>query len=197
MICKHIYGICVMLIEIRWLNAGRLLSIGICDHIPTNACNASQELTHCCLVTSYGIIELGQIDWGKGLLPYSTKPLPEAVLTNQQRSCGIHLRAISLEMLKTSFLDNNSKITNLRLQLQGSMNEAHGSHLIMLLYWPILSISFRVISLVLVPQKQLLTLYVLNFSSDNINMCLWFLSFLHTHMTLIVGIFPHVRQGPT
>ena len=46
------------------------------------------------------------IGLGNGLLPDGTKPLPEPILTNYQ-SClmGIHLKAISLEMLEISIPD--------------------------------------------------------------------------------------------
>ena len=45
-------------------------------------------------------------------MPDSTKPLPEPMLTNRQEG-GIHLREISLEMLKTSIIDMSLKITKI------------------------------------------------------------------------------------
>ena len=59
-------------------------------------------LTHWGLVTPCGIIQLGQHDSGNGLLPNSTKPLPEPMLTN--RPCSIHPRAISQGMLQMSII---------------------------------------------------------------------------------------------
>ena len=43
--------------------------------------------------------------------------------------------------------------------------------------------------------QQLLTLYVLFFSRENINIYLHFMSFLHTKKTEVVEIPPRVRQG--
>ena len=51
------------------------------------------------------------------MLPDSTKPLPEPILTYQVRPGGIHLRAISQEMLKVYIFDMNLEITNLSLHL--------------------------------------------------------------------------------
>ena len=42
------------------------------------------KLTHFMLVTPYGVIST--LVLGDGSLPYSTEPLPEPVMTNQQRS---------------------------------------------------------------------------------------------------------------
>ena len=41
-----------------------------------------------------------------------------------------------------------------------------------------------------------LTLYLLNFFRENINMYLHFMSFLHIDMTEVVEILHQVRQGP-
>ena len=41
-------------------------------------------LTHCGLVTPYGIRYLGNAGSGKGLLPDGIKPLPEPMLTYHQ-----------------------------------------------------------------------------------------------------------------
>ena len=43
---------------------------------------------------------------------------------------------------------------------------------------------------------NVLTLYVLFFLRENINIYLHFLSFLHTNKTQVVEIPPRVRQGP-
>ena len=42
------------------------------------------------------------IDSGNGLLPDSTKPLPEPMLTDQLTSSDIHVREISQEMPQSS-----------------------------------------------------------------------------------------------
>ena len=55
-------------------------------------------LTHCGLVTPYGIIYLNKkIGSGNGLLPVGTNPLPEPVVASPVRSyCCIHLSALSI-----------------------------------------------------------------------------------------------------
>ena len=53
---------------------------------------------------------------------------------------------------------------------------------------------FNVISLQI---TSVLTLYMLIFFRVNINMYLYFISFLHIDMTQGVEILPRVRQGPT
>ena len=52
---------------------------------------------------------------GNGLLPDGTKPLPEPMLTNAQWGCcGIHLIAMSQEILKIFTVEMSLKFTNLR-----------------------------------------------------------------------------------
>ena len=53
---------------------------------------------------------------GNGLLPDGTKPLPEPMLTNHQRSPNdIHIRAISQEMPQTSITKIHLKFTYLNI----------------------------------------------------------------------------------
>ena len=55
---------------------------------------------------------------GNGLLPDGTKPLPEPMLTLRWlKSCGIHPKSITQEMLKTFILGMSFKIINLSSQL--------------------------------------------------------------------------------
>ena len=59
-----------------------------------------EQLTHCGLVASCGDKDLVSNGSSKGLLSDGTKPLPEPLLTNNQKEiCVIHLRAISHEVL--------------------------------------------------------------------------------------------------
>ena len=52
---------------------------------------------------------------GNGLLPNSTKPLPEPMLTDHQwKSSDIHIRAISQEMPQPSVIEIRLKITYLK-----------------------------------------------------------------------------------
>ena len=73
------------------------------------------ELTHCCLETLFEI-------WvsfcsGSGLLPNRIKPLPEPTVDLSSKVfCGIHLRAISQEILKISIHKMSLTITLLELQ---------------------------------------------------------------------------------
>ena len=54
--------------------------------------------------------------WGNGLLPDGTKPLPEPLLTSYQRMlCGIHLKAMSLEVLMNFFCNIYAEIALLKL----------------------------------------------------------------------------------
>ena len=60
----------------------------------------------------------------------------------------------------------------------------------------------EVTSFVLSPDEQVkvalfyLTLYVLFYFRENINIYLHFMSFLHTNKTQVVEIAPRVKQGP-
>ena len=54
--------------------------------------NACISLTHCSLVTPYGLVNIGP---GNGLLPDVTKPLPKPMLTWSMSDNGIHMRTIS------------------------------------------------------------------------------------------------------
>ena len=59
---------------------------------------------------------------GNGLLPDSTKPLPEPMLTDHQSS-DIHIRAISQEMPQLSITEIRLKIMYLKFQfVQGPMS---------------------------------------------------------------------------
>ena len=51
------------------------------------------------------------------LLPDGSKPLPKPVLTYQWGFVGIHLKAISKEMLRISIIEMSLKSTNIKLQL--------------------------------------------------------------------------------
>ena len=73
------------------------------------------NLTHCGLIRHIATEIWVNIGSGNGLLPDGTKPLPERMLSNHQRSCGICLRAISQEMRQISVFNKNLKITDLKL----------------------------------------------------------------------------------
>ena len=62
-----------------------------------------------------GDTDLGQHWSDKGLLPYSTKPLPEPVLTSPfLRFCSIHLRAFSQVAPVLLFCEISLKIVHLK-----------------------------------------------------------------------------------
>ena len=91
--------------RIRWLTHDVALST---QH------DISQLFTQCGLVTLYGGINMCQHWSCNGLLPNDTKPFPEPCNANlsPMRYFGIHMMAISLEMLKISKLDMILKHTN-------------------------------------------------------------------------------------
>ena len=75
-----------------------------------------RSLTHCGLATPYGDIDLGHhwprqwlVAWRHQAITWTNVDL------SLVKSCGIHLRAVSHEMLKISTLDVSLKIINLRL----------------------------------------------------------------------------------
>ena len=77
---------------------------------------AWHHLTHCGLETTYGVTERDRAS-GNGLIPPGNKPFTWTnVDQSSTRSCAIHMRGISQDILKISFLDMSLKIANLRLQ---------------------------------------------------------------------------------
>ena len=52
---------------------------------------------------------------GNGLVPDGTKPLPEPMLTDHQKSTDIHIRVISQKMSQPSIIKICLKITCLKL----------------------------------------------------------------------------------
>ena len=84
-----------------------IMNLKILSAVLPPLCLSFSVLTHCSLAVLYGIIELVNICSGKGLLPDGVSSV---------RSYGIHLKAISQEMLKISVFDMSLKMSNLRLQ---------------------------------------------------------------------------------
>ena len=76
-------------------------------------CPESSRPTHCGLVTPHGIMHF--IGSGNGLLPDSTKQIPESMfIYSLLESCAIHLKATPLEMLMEVIPTTNLKIAHLK-----------------------------------------------------------------------------------
>ena len=86
------------------------------DQAPFSTRSVMITLTHCGLATPYGDIHLGQhwsrewlVAWRHQAITWTNVDLSSV------KSCGIHLRAISHEILKIFTLNVSLKVTNLRL----------------------------------------------------------------------------------
>ena len=106
----------------RWVNVWPQYE-AVSQHYPVkNFCGCAHVASQRCIqlivaklrhMSSQIWVNIGS---GDGLLPDSTKPLPEAnVDCSSMRSRGIHLTIISYEMLNTFITDMNLEIINCRL----------------------------------------------------------------------------------